>query len=63
MSIGSAQIIDLAPTVLYAMAESIPADVDGVVLTEAFHLCAAGTRHPGCFALDTAAFRPPSAYE
>lgn len=36
-SIQGANIVDLAPTILYAMGCPIPRDMDGRVLTEAFH--------------------------
>jgi arylsulfatase A-like enzyme len=36
-TIQGANIVDLAPTILYAMGCPIPRDMDGRVLTEAFH--------------------------
>ena len=36
-TIEGANIVDLAPTILYAMGYPIPRDMDGRVLTEAFH--------------------------
>jgi arylsulfatase A-like enzyme len=34
--LDSAQILDLTPTILHAMGEPVPRDLDGRVLTEAF---------------------------
>jgi len=47
-----AQIVDLAPTILYALGVPVPQDMDGRVLTEAFDPEFVGT-HPVQFGLPT----------